>query len=740
MRRGRVIRTKGLVICILAALVALLALSPVLGVGVKPAVAASNPAWTTVPPAGAAPQVASQRIWTDPNTAYAGPGVLIQEMRIQSPPRLDVAVSYPDELNYIPYMRYAVNDGRASAAADEVLVCLSGLHAANGGFDYYAKELVSKSFKDKGKHVEVWALDRRINNMEDLTGLNEAERLGQLAAQTKDPSYLLQAADTIDGYYYKGWSVNGKTFQGFYTNQSAPWLSEFGLRVAMEDIYTSITTVFPNQNDRKKKVYVAGDSLGAVMSADFACWDFDGNAATTADIGYNNIAGVGAFDALMTPNAVPISQDLLKIAANFLPGTLKDLINIGSLTTYSSTLNMIRSGSLGVLLPTSELGYVPTTYLGVEANAMAADAMPDAESTFYQRIAKLQTDPRSDVILRLACSKDLRQFLSGVVWQKQVRWTNEALFGIVFDNNFNPITMNESADGFLTGGPIAEKSFPAYGNLDSILPSFIWNPLSGFMAYDKLYIPTSTTALYSWVNSDEIDGTDASKYTSSSQEVSDLHDIAKCTYEGPSNLAEWYYTTRMFADIMIANTSGAQQYGLNLLHANDLSKVPTFIRLNVEGSNIGYAKMNGMNTSGITMPGHHLDVLMADADRDSVSKAITAMYHPICDWMVATSGNVSPTPTPTPGSMTVTSISPTSGSRFSWTSVSATIAGTGFKSGATVKLVGPTTISGSSVSVSSSTKITCSFSLFFKTAGTYDVIVTNTDGSTAKLAGGFTVK
>ncbi|OFW59831.1 MAG: hypothetical protein A2W01_06120, partial [Candidatus Solincola sediminis] len=603
MKKRRVIRGKGLIISILAALVALLALSPVSGVGVKPAMAASNPAWTTVPPAGAAPQVASQRTWTDSNSAY-GVGVVIQEMRIQSPPRLDVTVSYPDVLNYIPYMRYAVNDGRASAQADEVLVCLSGLHAANGGFDYYAKQLVSKSLKDKGKHVEVWALDRRVNNIEDLTGLNEAERLGQEAAENQDPSLLVKAADTIDGYYYKGWEVNGRTFQGFYTDDGAPWLSEFGLRVCMDDIYTLITTVFPVQSDRQKKVFVAGDSLGAVMSADFACWDFDGNAATTADIGYNNVAGIAGLDALVTPNAVPIGQDVLSVVSNFLPSAFKSIINTTSLSTYSASLKAMRSGTLDVLLPTSLLGYVPTTYLGVEANAMAADAMPDAESDFYKRIASLQTDPRSDVILRLACSKDLRQFLSKEVWQKKVRWTNEALFGIVFDNNFNPIVMNESADGFLTGGPLAEKSFPAYGDLDRILPSFIWNPMSGFLAYDKLYIPTSTTALYSWVNSDEIDSdATARKYTSSSDEVSDLHDVAKCCYEGPTNIAEWYYTTRLFADILIANTSGAQQYGLNLLHANDLSKVPTFLRLNTEGETIGYAKMNGMNTNGITMPG-----------------------------------------------------------------------------------------------------------------------------------------
>jgi hypothetical protein len=614
----------------LATLIALLSVSPALA-AIKPAPEVACEAYTAVPgPAAAPPAVKSQRVWTDPSPGY-GTGVLIQEMSLYAPPRLDRSVSYPAELNYIPYLRYAVNDGTPSSSADAVVVALSGLHAGNNGFDYWAKQLVSKGYKDKGLHLEVWAIDRRVNNLEDTTGLNKAEELGH---QGK----LQEAAAVIGDYYYKGAVVDGKKFQGFITNDNGKYLAEFGLRVFMEDIYTLITTVYPDQNVRKKKVYVAGDSLGAVLTADFACWDFDGNASTTADIGYNNLAGVIALDALMTPNAIPINQDVFKLISNFLPSVFQNLINTTSLTTYETTLNMLRSGTMPVLLPTSEIGYVPETYVGVEVNAMMADAAPDQESTFYKDTAGFKVDPRTDVILRLCMSKDLAQFLSGEVYQKKVRFTNEALFGIVFDNNFNPITMNQSAEGFLSG-PVSEKSFPGIGNLDAYLPSFIWNPMSGFMCYDKMYIPSSTTYLYKWVEAHEIESDAyAKKYTSSGDEVSNIHDIAKCCYEGPSNIAEWYYTTRMFADIMIANTAGASKYGLNLLHANNLSKVPTFIRLNKEGTNIGYAKMNGMNTTGIVMPGQHLDVLMADVNRDSVSKAKTVMYWPLCDWIKKTSG------------------------------------------------------------------------------------------------------
>jgi len=317
-----------------AILMTLLAAGPVYGAS-RGALSGATAASPALPPELSE----SSRTWSG-----HGVEVLIEQKYLYSKPNLDVAVSYPEVLDYIPYQRYAVN-GTMSAQANAVVVALSGLHAGNNGFDYFAKQLVSLAKADRGMNVEVWALDRRVNNLEDTTGLNEAERLGHLAAETQNPALLEQAADAIDQYYYGDLAIDGRTFQGFITDDSASYLSEFGLKVAMEDIYTLIKTEFPDQNVRKKRAYVAGDSLGAVMTADFACWDFDGNPATTADIGYNNIAGVIALDALMTPNAVPINQDVLRIVADFLPSAFQNLINTTSLGTYATTLNMLRAGT-----------------------------------------------------------------------------------------------------------------------------------------------------------------------------------------------------------------------------------------------------------------------------------------------------------------------------------------------------------------------------------------------------------
>jgi hypothetical protein len=89
---------------------------------------------------------------------------------------------------------------------------------------------------------------------------------------------------------------------------------------------------------------------------------------------------------------------------------------------------------------------------------------------------------------------------------------------------------------------------------------------------------------------------------------------------------------------------------------------------------------------------------------------------------------------------TVTSLTPASGP--TGTTVSITnLAGTGFLSGATVRLTktGSSNITGTSVTVVSATQITCQFNLAGAATGAWDVVVTNTDQQSATLVGGFTV-
>ncbi len=73
--------------------------------------------------------------------------------------------------------------------------------------------------------------------------------------------------------------------------------------------------------------------------------------------------------------------------------------------------------------------------------------------------------------------------------------------------------------------------------------------------------------------------------------------------------------------------------------------------------------------------------------------------------------------------------------------VQVTISGTGFLSGATVKLTraGQSDLTGTGVSVPSSSTLTCSFNLTGEAPGQWDVVATNTDGQSGTLAKGFAV-
>jgi hypothetical protein len=104
----------------------------------------------------------------------------------------------------------------------------------------------------------------------------------------------------------------------------------------------------------------------------------------------------------------------------------------------------------------------------------------------------------------------------------------------------------------------------------------------------------------------------------------------------------------------------------------------------------------------------------------------------IAKWGGSTGGNQT---------LSVVSIAPNSG--YNTLSVPITdLIGTGFSTGATVKLnrTSAPDISATSVNIASSTKISCTFNLNGVTNGTYNVVVTNPGGQSAMLTGGFTVK
>lgn len=140
--------------------------------------------------------------------------------------------------------------------------------------------------------------------------------------------------------------------------------------------------------------------------------------------------------------------------------------------------------------------------------------------------------------------------------------------------------------------------------------------------------------------------------------------------------------------------------------------------------------------------GHFIDNKTEKVERTLVEKVypvklshVTVSVIPIVTTTIPTS-----VPTTVSGSTpTVSSLSPVSGVKDAIVGV--TVTGTGFDSGATVKLTRPgyPSISGTGVSVSSATSIACTFNLNGADEGTYNVMVTNPGGKSDTKMGAFLI-
>jgi len=491
----------------------------------------------------------------------------------------------------IRFTRYRPEIVGAPKEVQAILILIPGFMGGANSFDYIGRQLVSMAEADEEVgSLEVWAVDRRTNCLEDLTGMNAAEAAG-------DPSIAVN-------YYYHGVEEGGHVFQGFLGEPDVPFLSEFGLKLLMDDIRKIIAEMLPVGADPKETVFIGGHSAGGGYASFFAGWDFDGNETTEDDAGFNNCAGLIGLDGTVGPRSGdPIEE-----------------------SEYTQRLAQIRSGAsprLSLLM-----GVTPEALALFELIGMNAHWFPDDESTLSQDV------PYSSSVLNLMGllhSRDLTHFLTGTPTFADFRYTNEAVLGAFFDDNFNPVGILQTSMGFLQGGPVVEKDFP--GDLADLLGLFGIQKDGVFIPWDA-GPPTAlgTGPLYSWVNFDEVgnasdpdymDTTGTLLYTNWREEMVDIQDVAVSLYRGGTNFPEWYYTTRIGLDGEAASAPYASSYGLNFYHNDRIEELPLL--------NIRASELEGYN---------HQDVLFAAADRSSHRES--EVLGPMMDFVFANStGSVS---------------------------------------------------------------------------------------------------
>jgi hypothetical protein len=193
---------------------------------------------------------------------------------------------------------------------------------------------------------------------------------------------------------------------------------------------------------------------------------------------------------------------------------------------------------------------------------------------------------------------------------RDFRVTNETALASIFDDNSSPVVILRSSLGTFTGGPVAQKSFPApYGGTSPgglidgkhlMIPTAAHGPLYGWWHYDRVGLPGTPT---------QVDGS-GQPFTSRGSEVTDVHQFARALSEPPADFAEQYFPTRLLADQGDAQ-GGDRSGSLANLRYDGIPKRPAFYADAEEGLEGGAAAPpKGPRPQVlIKLPGYnHLDV------------------------------------------------------------------------------------------------------------------------------------
>ncbi|MDR3415083.1 MAG: alpha/beta fold hydrolase [Nevskia sp.] len=586
-----------------------------------------TPAWA-YSPLGPVPEAlktpSGQKLWTDDDVAriVESSYVTIDGYTPASP------LGAPLACDKLSFLRFKTKDASSNAEdADAAILMVPGILEGASAFDFFGRQLVYIAKTRHHKNIEVWAMDRRSNCLEDHTGFVA----GSQAATAQE------AEDLMIGYYYKNQPINGRTFQGFLQQDQIRFLSEFGLRQTTQDMYAIIKSMMPTPGVSKKKVILAGHSLGGLHVSAFLSWDFDGNPSTTADAGYNLVAGAVGLETFVSSVA-----EIPKYVTRFVPFA-KQILNVtGNLTEdgYVALLGALQAGKL----PTDT--FIPGLF------SPEVLAMPDALSILATKDAGAQSDvlqkipalsPEVTGILKLVFSRDPQDPTT----LKDYRLTNQAIIGALFGDKFSPLGFLQTGLGFMHGGAIVKKN-PA---LESLREAPGIGPYGELLfGQEQNYIPADagpdlrhlgTGPLYDWGTRDQIatpldpDYKSAGglvTFTTLQDNPSDMQEFIRGLYRTPTDLGEWYFPTRIVLDVLGLAFPWGTKHGLDVYHIDGPSKVPSMIVIGGEGIVVPLLGAIPPQQNQIVAPGfHHVDPMFEAVNSPTQKDYV---FEPIVEFML----------------------------------------------------------------------------------------------------------
>lgn len=173
----------------------------------------------------------------------------------------------PQHYNRAYYQRYFSQGNKP----DTIVVLMPGIYGGASSLDLLARQLVATN-----RNLEVWAIDRRANALEDRSAMKKSLMLA-------DPYIAFD-------YYIKNYG----TAQGFtpIPPEDLRFVGFWGLELHLRDLHEVILLA----NEQAPRVILGGHSLGAAIVGFYAAFDFG---VASSDPGYRYIDGLVLIDGAL---------------------------------------------------------------------------------------------------------------------------------------------------------------------------------------------------------------------------------------------------------------------------------------------------------------------------------------------------------------------------------------------------------------------------------------------------------
>ena len=314
--------------------------------------------------------------------------------------------------------------------ARNVLVLNPGTSASAAYFAPLAKTVVSKV-----KGWQVWAVERRENQLEDHSVLDRAKE-GQATNQELFDYYLGFLTDLSITNHFQ-----------FIPDSQVAFAREWGMRVEIEDLRRVVTAA----KRRGGRVVLGGHSLGGTITTAYATWDFDGKP------GARDLAGLVFIDGGSSPTPVTPEQAMASLQAlqsgspwlsfGGIPAPFAGLFNAAGSTGALIDPDSPSIGQAWPLLPSYLKPPIRVTNLAQYGYALDNDTSPPSLIAAQAHLGRLAAsgDPRGwdqageiTPIQRYAemFSGTGLKGLDGTAWYHPQRLTIDA--GAVAAGNANP--------------------------------------------------------------------------------------------------------------------------------------------------------------------------------------------------------------------------------------------------------------------------------------------------------------